>query len=124
MVGFLLPSERSLSSAFTEFPIRSDRVLVAAFAALAFPLNSAFPNVDSGSVEHRLDVGCVKFLDHLHAGPAVLGNLIDVGTLHEPEANKGVPQAVAGSYIAVAVELEFKFAENRIEQTALLHWKQ
>jgi hypothetical protein len=123
MAGFLLPLERSVS-ALAEFPIRSDRVLVAAFAALAFPLNSAFPNMDGGCVEHRLDVGCVKFLDHLDAGAAVPGDLVDVRALHEAEADIGVPEAIARAHIAIAVELELKFVENGVQQTALLHRKE
>src|SRR5438445_788395 len=126
MAGFPLSSERSVSSAFADFPIRPDRILVAAFAALPFPFNSAFPYVDRRSIEHRFDVSGVKFLDHLHAGPAVLGNLIDIGTLHQPEANIGVTQAVTGSDIAVAVALQLEFIENGVQQTApaLLHRKQ
>lgn len=34
-------------------------------------------------------------LDHLHAGPAVLGDLINVGALHQAEADVAVPEAVA-----------------------------
>lgn len=32
----------------------------------------------------------IIFLDHLHARPAVLGDLVDIRAFHEPEADVGV----------------------------------
>ena len=90
-------------------------MLAPAFASFPFLLNDALPDVDRRRIEHRLDVSGVKFLNHLDAGPAVLGNLIDVGTLHQAKANVGMPQAVARSYIAVTVELQLKLTKNGVQ---------
>src|SRR5580704_1916163 len=103
MAGFLLPSELGIPSAFADLSIRSDRFLVAAFAAFSFLSNSALLHVDRACIKHGFDVCSVEFLDHLDASPAVLGNLIDVSSLHQTKADVGMPQAVARSQIAVAV---------------------
>ena len=60
-------------------------------------------DVDRRSIDHVLDVRGVEFLDHLDAGATVLGDLIDVCTLHEPEADIGVPEAVSRARVAFAV---------------------
>ena len=53
------------------------------------------PNdIDGGGVKRVLDVRGVELLDHLHAGAAVLGNLIDIRPLREPHADVNVAQAV------------------------------
>jgi len=48
----------------------------------------------------------IVLLDHLDAGPAVLGDLIDVRPLQQPQAYVGVPQAIRRPPLALAVELE------------------
>ena len=109
-----LPSERGLSSAFADLATRSGRILWPAFASFPVLLNDALPDIDRRRIKHRLDVSGVKFLDHFDAGPAVLGDLINIGTLHQAEANVGVSQAVAGPRIAITIELQFKLTKNGI----------
>jgi hypothetical protein len=46
---------------------------------------------------------CIVFLNHLDACPAVLGNLIDVGTFKQAQANVRVAQAIRGSGPSVTV---------------------
>ena len=58
----------------------------------------------------------VEFLDHLDAGAAVLSNLIDVRSLHEPYADVGVAQAVGRATIAVAIKLELGPSENPVKE--------
>ncbi len=56
---------------------------------------SGAPHVDRRSIKHVLDGRRIVFLHHLDAGVAVLGDLIDVGPLHQPETDIGMPQANA-----------------------------
>src|ERR1700720_1934709 len=72
------------------------------YARWYLPL-SLFPHIDSGSIQRILEVRRVIRFDHLDTGPAVLRHLIDVGALHQPEADVGVSQAVSSSLIAVAI---------------------
>src|ERR1035437_9210004 len=51
------------------------------------------PYVDRGGVEAVLEVGSGVFFDHLNAGAAVLGDLINVRALHQTQADVGVPPA-------------------------------
>jgi hypothetical protein len=44
-------------------------------------------------VDRVLDVNRIEFTDHLHAGAAVLGNLIDVRPFHRAEADVGMAKA-------------------------------
>ena len=62
---------------------------VVGFASLSLCGDRALPYVDRRGVEHGLDVRGVEFLDHLDAGAAVFRALVDVRTLHEPEADVG-----------------------------------
>jgi hypothetical protein len=75
-------------------------------------------DVDRSGVKVRLDVGSVICLDHLDAGSAVFGDLVDVGTFHQAEANIWVPQAVSPSRSAFAVEPIF-FVQDRLKKFAL-----
>ena len=46
------------------------------------------PNyVDRGCVKRGLDVRRIVFLDHLDARAAVASDLVDIGTLHEAQAD-------------------------------------
>ena len=54
-------------------------------------------DVDSGRIELRLQMRRIVFLNHLDAGPAVLGNLIDAGTFRQVRADVGVPKAIRRS---------------------------
>ncbi len=59
-----------------------------------------------------LDVRGVVFLDHLNAGAAVLGDLVDVRTFHQAQADIGVAEAVSGARLALTVD--FRFSSSRI----------
>ncbi len=48
---------------------------------------TAPPGIDRGDIEAGLDVGRVELLDHLDAGAAILGDLVDIRALHEAQAN-------------------------------------
>jgi len=60
-------------------------------------------------------MGSVEFFDHLHAGAAVLGDLIDVGTLHESHADVGVPEAVGRAPPTITVEFQIQLVQNSVE---------
>jgi hypothetical protein len=63
------------------------------------------PNVDRGGVQGVLDVRGVVFFDHLDARSAVLGDLIDVGTFRELQADVGVPDArITEQYLAARLD--------------------
>ena len=59
-------------------------------------------------------MGGVKLLDHLDAGAAVFGDLIDVGAFHEVHTDVGMAKAVGHAPVPVAVELGAR--ENPVEQ--------
>ena len=89
----------------------------------AFPGNRLFlrpwpHDVDSGSIELRLQMRRIVFLNHLHACPAVLGNLIDVGTFKQAQANVGVAQAIRRSRPSVTVGAKLFFLKDCVEQLA------
>src|ERR1700722_14800180 len=69
-------------------------------------LASTLAHVDRGGVERVLEVRSVEFLDHLDARAAVLRDLVDVGAFEEAEADVGVPEAVCGALVAVAIDLK------------------
>ena len=48
----------------------------------------------------------IVLLDHFHTGAAVLGDLVDIGPFHEPQAYISVPQAIGSARPAVAVKLQ------------------
>ena len=58
---------------------------------------------------------CVVFLDHLDAGAAVFGDLIDVRAFQQPEADVGVAKTVCRSPTALAVELQLVLTQDRIQ---------
>src|SRR3546814_8670609 len=60
----------------------------------------------------------VKLLDHLDTGAAVLGDLINVRPFEQSEADIGMPQAVAGADVAIAVELQIQLVEDGVHQLA------
>ena len=72
---------------------------------------SGAAHIDRRSIKHVLDVRRIVFLDHLDTGATVFRNLIDVGTLHQPETDISMPQAVAGARVALAVMLHAEFVE-------------
>src|SRR5208282_4129408 len=73
-------------------------------------------DIDRRRVERVLDVSGVEFLDHLDAGAAVLGDLIDVGAFHEAHTYVGVSQAVGCAPVPVAIELKAGAREHAVEQ--------
>jgi hypothetical protein len=64
-------------------------------------------------------VGCVILVDHLHARAAVLSDLVDVGPLHQAQADVCVPQAVCSARLAFAVEAKLLLLEDGFEKLAL-----
>ena len=75
----------------------------------------ATAHIDRRCIERVLDVRRVEFLDHLHARPAVLRDLVDVRALHQPHTYIGVPQAVGGAAVSVTIELEIRAAQYAVE---------
>src|SRR5580700_4657647 len=73
-------------------------------------------DIDGGGIERVLDVSGVEFLDHLNAGTAVLGNLVDVSALRQAHANVGMAEAVSRPFIAVAIKFEVGAPEDAIKQ--------
>jgi hypothetical protein len=67
-----------------------------------------------GSIKHRLDVGRIEFLDHLHARATVLGDLVDVGPLHQPKADVGMAQTVCRAHLPVTVGLQALLSKNGV----------
>ena len=61
-------------------------------------------------------MGRVIFFDHLYAGPAVLGDLINVCAFKKAQTNVGVAKAVGRARIIVAIKLELRARENPIEE--------
>src|SRR5258708_37026273 len=76
-------------------------------------------DVDGGGVELGLDMGGVVFLDHLDAGAAVFGDLVDVGTFHQAQTYICVPEAVGRSGPAFTVQSEVFLVEDGLEKLAL-----
>ena len=62
----------------------------------------------------------IVFLNHLDAGAAILGNLVDVGTFHQTQADVGVPEAISRAALSLAVELKGFFLKNVVEQHMLV----
>ena len=60
-------------------------------------------------------MGCVIFLNHLHARPTVLGDLIDVGPFEQAQADVCMAEAIGSSWPTVAVGAELFLLKNRIE---------
>jgi hypothetical protein len=65
-------------------------------------------------------MGGVEILNHFDARPTVLCNLIDIGPLHEPHTNVGVPQAVGRARVAFAVQLKLCATKNTVEQLEVI----
>ena len=61
-------------------------------------------------------MGGVEFLDHLDAGAAVFGDLVNVGAFHEAHADISMAKAVGGAPVPVPVEFELGAAENAVEE--------
>ena len=72
-------------------------------------------DVDRRSVKPVLDVRGVMLLDHLHAGTAVLGDLVDVCALHQPKADVSVAKAVGRAAVAFSVEFQPFLVEDTVE---------
>jgi hypothetical protein len=61
----------------------------------------------------------IVFLNHLDAGAAVFGDLVDVRTFQQAPTNVCVPQAVSPARSAIAVNAEIFLVQNRLEKFAL-----
>ena len=73
-------------------------------------------DIDRRGVERVLDMRRIVLLDHFNAGAAVFGDLVDVGSFHEPHANVGMAQAVGRARIVIAIKLELRPRKNPIEE--------
>jgi hypothetical protein len=62
---------------------------------------------------------CIIFLDHLDASAAVLCDLLDVGTLHQAQADVCLPQTVGRTRSPFAVETKLLFLKDSFEKLAL-----
>ena len=60
-------------------------------------------DIDGRCIERILEMDRIVLLDHLNAGAAVLGYLVDIGTFHEAHADIGIAQAVSRARLAVSV---------------------
>ena len=65
-------------------------------------------DVDGRCIEGVFDMRSVILLDHFDAGAAILGDLVNVRAFHQPHTDVGVPKAVSGPAIAVAVEFQVR----------------
>src|SRR5262249_41863257 len=65
--------------------------------------------------------GGVILLDHLDAGAAVLGYLVDVGAFEEAETDVGVAKAVSRARLAFAVGLEVLLGEDGVEELVVVN---
>lgn len=75
-------------------------------------------DIDRAGVYAVLDVARIEVLDHLDAGPAVVGDLIDVRAFHQTHGNISVAQAVSRAALSVAVEFQLFFFKYLVEQVA------
>lgn len=89
----------------------------ASFLVLFLP--SRTHDIDRSSVERSLDVRGVVFLDHLDTGGAVLGDLVDVCTLHQPQADVSMAQTVCGTWSAFAVKAQVFLMKDGLEEFTL-----
>ena len=62
---------------------------------------------------------CVVFLDHLDAGAAVLGDLVDICTLHQAQADIGMAQTVRGTRAALTVNAQVFLVKDGLEKFTL-----
>ncbi len=76
-------------------------------------------HIDGRCIERVLDVGCIEFLGHLNAGAAVFGDLINVCAFHKPHTDISVSKAIGRTSLSIPVELQFKFAEDGVEQLSM-----
>ena len=88
----------------------------AARSRLPFGFRLRLFDVDGCRVQRVLEMDRVMLLDHLHAGTAVFGNLVDVRAFHEAHTDIGVAQAVGRARFAVTVELQLRPVEQVVEQ--------
>ena len=65
----------------------------------------------------------VEFLNHFDAGAAILGDLVDVGSLHQPHTDIGVTQAICCPRFIVSVTLELCALQNAVEEFDMASWK-
>ena len=72
-------------------------------------------HINCSSIQTRADVRSIIFFDHFDTGTAVFGYLIDIGALHQPQANVCVSEAVCRPSIAVTIELKAKLIEQAIK---------
>jgi hypothetical protein len=77
-------------------------------------------DVDRSCVERGLDVRSVAFLDHLDTRPAILSHSVDVGALHQSQADVSMPQTVGRTGSTFVVETKLLFVvEDRFKKLTL-----
>ena len=79
---------------------------------------SHLANIDGGCVDVVLQMPPVELLYHFDASAAVLSDLINISAFEQSQADIGMPQAVAGADMAIAVKLQIQLVENRVHQFA------
>ena len=80
---------------------------------------SSLAHINGGGVQRILDMRGVVILDHLDAGAAVFGDLVDVRPLHQAEADVGVAEAVSRPRLPLPVGLEVELVQQGVHQLAL-----
>lgn len=57
----------------------------------------------------------IVLLYHLNARATVLGNLVDIRSLHQAKTDIGMPEAIGVTAISISIVLQSLFAKDRIE---------
>ena len=65
-----------------------------------------FSDIDRRGIQRVFKMSGVELLDHIHASPAVFGDLVNIGSFHEPKADIGMTKAVSRSDISIPVILQ------------------
>ena len=76
-------------------------------------------DIDCSGIQRCFDVRRIVLFDHLDTGAAVLSDLVDVGTLHQAQADVCMPQAVRRARLALAVEAKLFLMEDGFKQLEL-----
>lgn len=82
-----------------------------------------FLHVDGLGIQRVLEMHGVVLLDHLYACPAVLGDLVDVGTFHQAEADIGMAETIRGPLVTFTVSLEPAISHGAVELLLVVLWE-
>jgi hypothetical protein len=72
-------------------------------------------DVDRGRIDPSVQMRSIVFLYHLDTGPAVLGDLVNVGAFEQAQADIGVSQARGCPRTAIAVNEKVVLFQDCIE---------